>query len=138
MQFISVLVSFFKNLFSKVRNSFLGAKKPSREEIEETSQKYMGEFVDDLPLENEIEDNKIYIVGENGYEWQGAFNCPCGCGDLIQLNLLEGGENIWRIASRNSKKISITPSINRTMGCKSHFTVTNGKVRWWNEVERSL
>lgn len=95
--------------------------------------KYSGEFVEELPLENEIEENVIYVVGENGYEWVVAFTCPCGCGDFIQLNLLKDVKPGWRIMRKSPKKISITPSIDRKVGCRSHFTVTNGRITWWGE-----
>lgn len=126
MRFINAIVSLFKNLFS-------GKKNIPRDNFSKESKKYLGLYIEDLPIENEIKDNKIYIVGDNGYEWLAAFKCPCGCGDLVQLNLLEKGEHVWRIVRRRPQKISITPSIDRTIGCKSHFTVTNGAVIWWRD-----
>lgn len=124
MKFINAIISFFKNLFS-------GKEDIPRDDFGRESKKYLGQYIEELPPENEIEDNRIYIVGDKGYEWLAAFKCPCGCGDLIQLNLLEKGEHVWRIVRRKPQKISIAPSIDRTIGCKSHFTVTNGVVIWW-------
>jgi hypothetical protein len=93
--------------------------------------RYTGKFISDLPAEDDIEEGVIFIVGENGYEWLAAFTCPCGCGDLIQLNLLKDVKPGWRISRRNPQKISISPSIDREVGCKSHFTVINGEIKWW-------
>ncbi|HXP45513.1 MAG TPA: hypothetical protein VN833_35045, partial [Candidatus Acidoferrales bacterium] len=35
-----------------------------------------------------LDANKLYIAGEHGYFWAAAMLCPCGCGDVIELNLL--------------------------------------------------
>jgi hypothetical protein len=92
---------------------------------------YYSKEVDDLPEENEIEENIVYIIGENGYHWLAAFRCPCGCNDIIQLNLLPEAFPHWEIVSYKKKSISIIPSIERINGCKSHFNFANGKVYFW-------
>lgn len=47
--------------------------------------------------------------------------CPCGCGALITLNLYPYLKPSWKISGT-----SISPSIHRKIGCKSHFTITQG------------
>lgn len=54
-----------------------------------------------------------------------GFICHCGCGALIQLNELEDTRPRWKIINGNT----ISPSINRIVGCKSHFSIINGKVQ---------
>lgn len=51
--------------------------------------------------------------------------CPCGCGAIISLNLIPNVRPCWKIRLNN-----ITPSINRNIGCKSHFSIAGGKVEW--------
>lgn len=48
--------------------------------------------------------------------------CPCGCGDLLTINLIPGTHPGWKVVGENS----LIPSINRTIGCRSHFTITGG------------
>jgi hypothetical protein len=85
-------------------------------------------FVDDLP--NNVNDNSIYVVGERESPWLIAFNCPCGCHNLIQLNLLKEADPCWNYKVDTKMKINISPSIWRNNGCKSHFYVRNGKIHW--------
>ncbi|SRR5260221_8381709 len=85
-------------------------------------------YVDDSP---EIVDKRtIYVVGQNQNTWLLAFECPCGCKTIIQLNILEDTKPNWRYTIGRNKKINITPSIWRTTGCKSHFFIKRGKILW--------
>lgn len=89
---------------------------------------YRFAFVEEIPLR--IKDNNIYIVGVVNQPWLLAFKCPCGCQSLIQLNLLTNAEPCWDFWINKKNKISISPSVWRTVGCKSHFFVKKGKIDW--------
>jgi hypothetical protein len=84
--------------------------------------------VHDLP--EYVDDNTIYIVGEDEHPWLLAFNCPCGCQKVIQLNLLKEVYPCWDFKFTKNKKINISPSIRRTSGCKSHFYVRQNQIDW--------
>jgi len=92
-----------------------------------SSKKMSFRFMKDIP--EHLEDNRIYIIGEKKYYWSIIFYCPCGCGEIISLNLLKEARPRWRFSIRWGK-ISLTPSIWRTVGCKSHFNVKWSKVKW--------
>lgn len=87
-------------------------------------------YLDDLP--DTFEKATAYIVGENGHYWCIAMLCPCGCHQIIQLNLLPYVKPRWSFHERNSI-ITIHPSIWRNSGCRSHFYVHNGRVIWCRE-----
>jgi hypothetical protein len=90
--------------------------------------KHKTAFEEDLP---EVLANKtIYLIGETTNPWLVAFKCPCGCNNVIQLNLLKDADPRWRLHITSKKKINISPSIWRTNGCKSHFFVRNSKIEW--------
>jgi hypothetical protein len=59
-----------------------------------------------------------------------VFRCPCGCHTDIFLNLLKDAKPIWRFHISKKNKITITPSIWRKVGCKSHFFIRKGKIEW--------
>jgi hypothetical protein len=80
--------------------------------------------VEDLP--EEFEHNVIYIVG-SPVCWVLAFVCPCGCKQIIQLNVLKDDYPCWKF-SLYRKRITIYPSIKRNTGCKSHFWIYRGKI----------
>lgn len=89
--------------------------------------------VDEIP--EEIEDNKMYHVGEGEFKWLLVFKCPCGCREIIQLNLLKEARPVWRVKIHDNREVSLYPSVNRQVNCKSHFNITRNSVRWWEWLE---
>ena len=86
-------------------------------------------IVSELP--KEPNEHILYLEGnlkENNY-WYALLKCPCGCGDIIMLNLMADAKPSWVVAYKN-KSPSVFPSIWRTKNCKSHFWLTEGKVVW--------
>lgn len=76
-----------------------------------------------------IRNNVIYIVEEGTEAETLIFKCPCGCEAVIYLNLLKDTRPVWEYNFKR-KRITITPSVWRTKGCKSHFIITRGEVIW--------
>jgi hypothetical protein len=126
LQFLS---GFFKKHWGRPPKHIPEKNSPKKDSVIKGNEIiYSADSIDDLP--DVVEDGIIYIIGENGYKWAAAFKCPCGCMSVIQLNLLTGGKNCWNIEFNKSNEVSIKPSINRIRGCRSHFFIINGKVRW--------
>lgn len=73
----------------------------------------------------------VYVVGDYGYLWRAIMLCPCGCGDSIYLNLNEETHPAWKVYKTNGYP-TIFPSIDRQKGCKAHFLLIEGKVKWAN------
>lgn len=90
-------------------------------------------YVDDLP--EKVNDKTIYIVGNSKQPWLLAFTCPCGCQNIIQLNLLKDADPCWKYKVTKKNKINISPSVWRTTGCKSHFFVRKSKIDWVKSYE---
>ena len=86
--------------------------------------------LDELP--EKVNDKTIYIIGDLNLPWLLALKCPCGCGSLIQLNLLKDTAPCWSYKITKKRKINIFPSVWRTVGCKSHFVIRNSKIDWAN------
>lgn len=114
-----MLISLFKWLFR-----LFACKKSEKTDIDE---QYRFEYVDDVP--SNIVFKTIYLVGEQGYYWQFVMLCPCGCGSLLHMNLINDYKPFWSYEIFNNV-ISLTPSIDRRVGCKSHFFIKNGKIVW--------
>lgn len=72
---------------------------------------------------------KLYIIGDYGFYWRAILKCPCGCGDILYLNLDEKTCPNWKLHVRKNVP-TMLPSINRQKGCKAHFFLMNGKVKW--------
>ena len=85
--------------------------------------------VEDTP--DRLKAHTAYLVGETGHEWTCAFNCPCGCREIVWLNLIKApGRPTWRVEQHRCKTFSISPSVWRTAGCKSHFFLRRGRIDW--------
>ncbi|MFK7107986.1 DUF6527 family protein [Flavobacterium oreochromis] len=103
--------------------SFFIKEKPKIYEDES----YSFEFVDDVP--DNPKDKVLYLIGEDGYFWQFVVVCPCGCKSLLYMNLMDDEAPFWKY-DINDGLISITPSIDRKVGCKSHFFIKKGIIIW--------
>lgn len=72
----------------------------------------------------------VYLVGEGEYLWFAAFLCPCGCGELVQLNLLPDSRPRWSASRHPDGTVSVSPSVSRLAGCRSHFFLRRGLIDW--------
>jgi hypothetical protein len=105
-----------KDLWKKIKIWFFG------------SHRYTATQTDDIPAT--LEKSRLYLIGKGGYIWCGVMLCPCGCNEVIHLNLLPEGRPKWTHRFDRNGSITITPSIWRTTGCNSHFFVTAGRIHW--------
>lgn len=89
-----------------------------------------------VAVESEVPDTvttgKLYLIGEDGSYWMAQLKCPCGCGDTINLPMSKGARPCWRFSGARTKP-TLSPSVNRTTGCQSHFILRAGKVQWYRE-----
>lgn len=57
--------------------------------------------------------------------------CPCGCGAELGMLLQQmGTRSPWEFREGANCEATLTPSIQHTAGCRSHFFLTDGQVRW--------
>ena len=75
----------------------------------------------------------VYLCGEGEHLWAGAMICPCGCKEVIQLNLLKQVRPRWRAQVHKDGSVSLMPSVWRQKGCRSHFFVRHGAIDWCQE-----
>lgn len=90
--------------------------------------KYKYSLVSDIP--DLIESNFIYIIENNGYQWQIVMLCPCGCKKTLHMNLMKEHKPYWSFEIDKRKRISLSPSVHRIIGCKSHFFVRKSVIIW--------
>ena len=81
---------------------------------------------DDVPVRLNRE---LVIVGKSTPKWA-ILPCPCGCGDRIEVNLMQSRRPVWKVRHDRSS-VSLYPSLWRAKGtCESHFWITNSRVEW--------
>jgi len=79
-------------------------------------------------LSGEPEAGVIYLLGVDQKPWAAAFLCPCGCGSLIELNLLPEARPCWQVKRQWDTTVTLWPSVNRLTGCRSHFWLRRGLI----------
>lgn len=84
--------------------------------------------VEDLP--DALAPLTVYVIGEHGHQWYAAMQCPCGCGDTLQLSLHPDASPRWTLRRHWDGAPTVSPSIWRRAGCRSHFLLQHGRVRW--------
>jgi len=72
----------------------------------------------------------LYVVQEDGYREQAAMICPCGCGQVLQMNLLPDEQPCWHLTEHEDGTASLHPSVWRKKDCGSHFWFRQGRVEW--------
>ena len=77
-----------------------------------------------------IPPGEIFVFVENGVVQSVDFLCPCGCGVSCYTPVVVEGQpkhsRQW-IYSEKDGKVTLSPSIKFTGGCKSHFNITEGR-----------
>lgn len=82
----------------------------------------------DVPTSPKIK--TLYVVIEDNIRWSAAMLCPCGCGALINLNLLSDERPTWQLIKHQNNNVSLAPSIWRTVECRAHFWFRENRVYW--------
>jgi len=58
-----------------------------------------------------------------------AFDCPCGKGHRIMLNLDPSRRPVWRLV--NDSPLTVSPSVDdQGLGRSCHFFIERGRVLW--------
>jgi hypothetical protein len=89
---------------------------------------YKYKYVEDVP--DELKPNILYIISNENFYWQVVMLCPCGCKKALNMNLMKENHPTWKFEMDNKNRISLHPSINRSVGCKSHFFLRKGRIFW--------
>lgn len=74
--------------------------------------------------------NTLYVVREDGFEEEAAMVCPCGCQNILHLNLLDDERPYWNLTLHKDGTATLFPSVWRQKGCGSHFWFRRGRVSW--------
>ncbi|MCM8921432.1 MAG: hypothetical protein LC540_15440 [Candidatus Thiodiazotropha sp.] len=85
--------------------------------------------VTDTDLPERLRPGVCYVAMDQDTPWAASLQCPCGCGELIILNLV-GNHPVWKLTMSGDNPITLHPSVWRTRGCESHFWVRQGRIVW--------
>lgn len=111
-----------KKFFTTLWEAICGALglEPSRDRLRSVQ-------VEELP--DALQSGRLYLIG-SGKPWSAAMVCPCGCGEAIHLSLLPDDSPSWTFKSDRNGLPTLSPSVWRTKGCRSHFFLRQGDIVW--------
>lgn len=93
------------------------------------ARRYKTRWVHDI-LPRVLNAHTVYVVQDEDVLWQVSFVCPCGCNEILHMNLISDEHPYWRITEHSDSTISLSPSVWRQKGCRSHFWLRHGKIEW--------
>ena len=85
--------------------------------------------MDEVPLT--IRPHRAYLVGTpSRHKWL-VFDCPCGGGHRILLNLDASRLPVWTLQLSKTKVLSLCPSVNyHDQHRTCHYILSNGRIKW--------
>ena len=72
----------------------------------------------------------LIVTRDDGEDWSVGMRCPCGCGEIIELMLVPEAKPRWTLTHDALGRGSLSPSVWRKTGCRSHFWLREGRVHW--------
>jgi hypothetical protein len=72
----------------------------------------------------------LVLAREGDEDWCVGMRCPCGCGQTIELLLIQEAKPRWDLLVDWSGRPSLKPSVWLQTGCRSHFWLRRGRVEW--------
>ena len=86
-------------------------------------------YVEDPP--EAVKKGRICVVGTEDDPYQIVMGCPCGCPNPIFLDLVPSRTaEHWKLSKDQKGAPTLSPSVWRTDGCRSHFWLRAGMVVW--------
>jgi hypothetical protein len=82
------------------------------------------------PTVDQLKDKEIIIVSYEKFKKWAFLRCPCGCNETILISLMPNQLPNWKATIDKYNRITLSPSIRKNDGCRSHFFVKKGKIIW--------
>ncbi|MCP3404053.1 DUF6527 family protein [Bradyrhizobium sp. CCGB01] len=83
---------------------------------------------DSLPAKLPFRD--LVLARDGQEDWSVGLRCPCGCGERLEMMLLQGVKPRWDVMLDDKGRVSLYPSVWLRTGCRSHFWIRRGKIVW--------
>jgi hypothetical protein len=83
---------------------------------------------DSLPAD--MPPRSIVLAKDGKEDWCMGLKCPCGCGRTIELLLIEEATPRWDYSVNKDGLPTLYPSVWLKTGCRSHFWLAKGRIRW--------
>lgn len=94
---------------------------------------FVARIVPTHPVPEATKVGQVLIVSALNYKKWACFQCPEGCGEIIQLSLSQLRRPRWIVSIDWLGRPTINPSIRQLDGCRCHFWVRQGTVEWCSD-----
>ena len=85
--------------------------------------------MDNVPAH--IRPHRAYLVATATHRKWLVFDCPCGTGHRIVLNLDRSRRPTWTVRLCKKGAVTLRPSVNyRDDRLACHYVLSNGRIRW--------
>jgi len=84
---------------------------------------------DQTEAKRQLKPGVLVLVVPNKRPKSLKFLCPCGCGEVVSVNLTPGNEKAWRLDYDPKLGLSLWPSVWLISGCCSHFILRHNQAR---------
>lgn len=92
--------------------------------------------MDDVPAR--IRCCRAYLVATATHHKWLVFDCPCGNGHRIVLNLDRAHRPVWSVRLSKAKALTLSPSVDyRGERRACHYVLSNGRVSWVRQPSAS-
>ena len=85
-------------------------------------------FTDHEPAK--LKPRRLYVASTAQGPSFGYMLCPCGCGETLHLRFLPNRQPRWDLKIEHNGAVTLKPSVWRQVGCRSHFILRCGEIRW--------
>jgi hypothetical protein len=116
------MFSWLRNLIDALRRWLFGARRRDR---------FASVVLMDATANasKELGQGKLVLVGsEEKQKWL-RFECPCGCREILALNLMKSHTPHWTVTRHDDGTVSVHPSVDATT-CGSHFWIRRNDIQW--------
>jgi hypothetical protein len=79
----------------------------------------------------ELKAGKLVLIGPKEKPKWLRLKCPCGCGDIIALNLMASHYPRWFVEIHEDGTLTANPSVDAKI-CGSHFWICRNRIKWVN------
>lgn len=84
-------------------------------------------------LPEKLDKKKVYLIGKQESPWLAVMACPCNCNATLHMNLRKSQRPCWTVNIDKNGAVSFSPSLWKKDGCKCHFFLKNGLIKWVRE-----
>lgn len=71
----------------------------------------------------------VAIVESAGRRKWAMLQCPCGCGEVLAMNLMPTHRPRWVVQLNSAGQATLYPSVDSTK-CGAHFWLKHGRIIW--------